>query len=656
MRRRWWVSAAGFVSASIALFGTRSLVHAPALDAVERPAAPKTRPTVAALDPPPATALEEGEEEAPRGFRLPSGEPSAVSCEAARAIVAQVRHSLAYEPEPVLSRPFADATADWLDPHGLWSAAPDAPIQAVLARRSKQLLVELEGRGRDCSAAREAGAALVTWIGDLRRAFDRERAVEADSDLADSASDGLFETGAVTRPARVLAGSLGRRVGAVERLLGAKGGEFGRVARERYFPNLDAEGWSRVVLAAAVRAYVPLVDPHGAWAPRDEEASVYEVDLEAHPPSRLWDKSTRTAVGLRIDSGAAAPLRDGDVVLSLGGVPTAGLPLEQIEQLAYAVAESPTSSEATVLRPGETAPLTLSIVIAESEAVAAGRTGGAAAGASAGEKASELGRDELAVERVRYATGDAIVVSIRDVRDDLGDELTRAILRERARGPDLVGVVLDLRGNGGGSTDGAVAALGIFLPGATLFPMKRRDGTIETDRAPEPPLVDRWGGPVATLVDAETASAAEMIAGALSSYRRGPSVGTVTFGKGCAQEYLEDDVRAGVLRLTTLLYALPDGSPVQRIGLTPTIRLPFGPPLAPRGEREATLSHAPPTWRGPDVRDPMVLRRVAEGAWGTTWPPHAGQVGPCREPDVCRALRALGNPPPSKRIAAVKSR
>ena len=77
-------------------------------------------------------------------------------------------------------------------------------------------------------------------------------------------------------------------------------------------------------------------------------------------------------------------------------------------------------------------------------------------------------------------------------------------------------MVLDLRGNGGGSTDGAIDALGLYLPGARLFPMKRRDGSLETDTAPEPARSDRWTGPVATLVDGSTASAAEMISGALA--------------------------------------------------------------------------------------------------------------------------------------------
>ena len=229
------------------------------------------------------------------------------------------------------------------------------------------------------------------------------------------------------------------------------------------------------------------------------------------------------------------------------------------------------------------------------------------------------------------------------MRDDLGDDLASLIAHEREHGPrKLAGVVLDLRGNGGGSTDGALGALSLFLPGAPLFAMKRRDGTVEVDRAPVPRERDRWNGPVATLVDATTASAAEMIAGALATYRRGPTVGTTTFGKGCAQEYVDDDAHAGVLRLTTLVYALPDGTPVQRVGLVPQIRFPFVPAdAASSQEREAKLVHAAPPWRGPDLRDPSVpLPRPDEVAW----PGHGGNVGPCKDADVCKALRLLSAP------------
>ena len=578
-------------------------------------------------------------------FRIPSGHAPSLTCQAARTIVSQVRTQLGYTPEKVDSATFVDAAIDWLDPYGLWSVAPDVVIAGTFERRSSELVAELEGKGgRECDAARAIGAALVPWVASLRAVFDeaRARTVTAD-DSTTAASSPAFEGATVTRPARLLAESLGLRIGAIERGLGPAVHTYVDAARARYFPDETASEWAGVVLAAAVRAYVPAIDPHGAWAPLDEESSVYEVDLEAHPPLRLWDKAERTAIGLKIEGGATPPLADGDVVLSIAGVATAGLSYEQTEQLGFAASDVRPPAQAVVLRGGEKLPLTTFID---------GSGAGAKPAAASGDE-----EDDLPVERIEYGEGDAIVVVIHDVRDDLGEELTRAILRERERpGRNVTGVVLDVRGNGGGSTDGAIDALGLFIPGAPLFPMKRRDGSLETDRAPEPPAVDRWPGPVATLVDGDTASAAEMIAGALSSYRRGPTIGATTFGKGCAQEYLDDDAQAGVVRLTTLLYSLPDGTPVQRVGLVPTLRFPFGSPDVT--DREAALPHAPPTWRGPDVRDRTLMSHADDaGQNNAAWPPHGGNVGPCKESEVCRALRLLGtNGPMARRSASTKGR
>ncbi|HEY2516742.1 MAG TPA: S41 family peptidase [Polyangiaceae bacterium] len=585
---------------------------------------PKPLAAVVAAAPPsphtPATdGGEEEEDDAPYAFRLPSGRPAELRCEEARRIVAQVRTGLAYEPDGISPRALAAGAADWLDPHGLWSAAPDSPIEGKIEKRAADLTAELEGRiGDDCPAARDVGAALVKWVGELRGRFDHARASAAQPDAAVASEEIPFDAIAYSRPARNFADDLGARVAAFEHAYGASAKVYGDAARERFFPDLDADEWGRALLAAAVRAYVPLVDPHGAWAPLDEEESVYEVDLASRPPPRLWEKSERTAIGVVLGDGAAAPLAAGDLLLSIAGVTTAGLPLEQLDQLSYAAADPAAEPVAIVLHAGDAAPKSLKL-----------------AGEEAPAAAPPADDERLPVERVAYGeTGDTVIVAIHDVRDDLGDLLERTIQHEREAPRPVVGVVLDLRGNGGGSTDGAISALGLFLPGAALFPMKRRDGTVETDRAPEPPADARWNGPLATLIDSETASAAEMIAGALAVYRRAQSVGASTYGKGCAQEYVDDDARAGVLRLTTLLYALPDGAAVQRIGLTPSISLPFAP--SEDTEREATLAHAPPSWRGPDVR----TSRVAN--LGETWPAHGGVLGSCKDADVCKALRALG--------------
>src|SRR5262249_12028202 len=215
---------------------------------------------------------------------------------------------------------------------------------------------------------------------------------------------------------------------------------------------------------------------------------------------------------------------------------------------------------------------------------------------------------------VRYGEGQVALIPIADVPGDLGSRLGAAL--DRVRGlRDLRGVMLDLRANGGGSTDGAIAAIGLFLPGAALFPMRRRDGGMEIERAPEVAADKRYTGPLAVLVDGDSASAAEMIAGGLGSYHRAVVVGDRTYGKGCAQEYLDDDAHVGVLRLTTLLFSLPDGSPVQKTGIVPNVQLS----LPPAAEREAMLARALGPFRGPDVRDVARVKDVP-------WPNHGGKV------------------------------
>ncbi|HVK65991.1 MAG TPA: S41 family peptidase [Polyangium sp.] len=560
------------------------------------------------------------------GLVLPTGAPAALSCDAARSIIAQVRTNLAAPVTDVEAAKFADGVVDWLDPHGLWSVAPDAPVAPLVRREGERLLRELEAapNGGPCAAADVIGASLATWMTTLRTAFDeglRDGRPEgraphrSPAEVWRTVTAAPFEDGPITRNGRELARELGREVGSARAAYGAPLDPFVTAAGQRLFPDLTAEAWGRVVIAAAVRAYVPQLDAHGAWAPLDEEISIYDLDLETNPPLRLWSEMTRTALGIRIDRGALAPLLDGDVVLSVRGVPLAGMSVEQAEQTAL-VEGAPHGPPAsvTILRPHVAQPMELVVTSAPA------REG----------PALPAEPPALPFDAVRYADGRVAIVTIADVPDDLGDRIGAALARVRAA-RDIRGVLLDLRANGGGSTDGAMAALGHFLPGAALFPMRRRDGGVEVERAPEVPAEASYSGPLAALVDGDSASAAEMIAGAIASYRRGVVIGDRTYGKGCAQEYLDDEARAGVLRLTTLLFSLPDGAPVQKVGISPQITLS----LPAATEREARLARALEPWRGPDVRDPGLVREVP-------WALHGGRVGPCRDETVCRALRALG--------------
>src|SRR6476646_1779730 len=117
-------------------------------------------------------------------FRIPSGEPTALSCEEARTIIEQVRAGLAYAPEGVQVAPFATSAADWLDPHGLLSLAKDAPTSKAIARAAPELIADIEGkRRRSCESALAPGATLEQWSNELRDAFDRGRKAPGNVDV-----------------------------------------------------------------------------------------------------------------------------------------------------------------------------------------------------------------------------------------------------------------------------------------------------------------------------------------------------------------------------------------------------------------------------------------------------------------------------------------
>ncbi len=565
-----------------------------------------------------------------RPLVAPSGGPPRLSCAAARAILSEMHERFAGDPGRPNPREFAKLMLGWIDPHGLWSAAPDAPLARALRDDAAALLDEIAGHDASAAPCRNAealGRTLDAWVGELAHTFDhaREHASAVSRERAlNLGRAGIFQDDPVTEPARQLARRLGETVARFAEALPSLAEPLPAIARERYFPELGELGWSEVVLAAAVRAYVPLVDPHGDWAPFEEEWSLYAEDpgLDADP--RLWHEITRTAVGIRVVEAAEGGLANGDLVLAVDGIATAGMPLEQAEQLGRLEPRDGSGRKVVVLRRGHSQVETLDVELGASEPM----TEGAA---------------ELESESVRFGDDQVLVVRIPDVPDGLAEALARSIAH--APKAKLAGVLLDLRGNGGGSTDAAAGVLGLFLPSAPLFPLANRSGLVEVLGAPEPSPELRYDGPVASLVDGYTASAAEMIAGALSAYGRGPAIGVRTFGKGCIQEYVDDKESKGVLRVTTLLFALPDGSPVQRSGLTPDILLPG----ALGREHESDLSQALPSYRGPDVRAPMALGKVP-------WPSHRGRVGPCSDRRICRALWRLGAAEVAKRTAAAGAR
>jgi carboxyl-terminal processing protease len=480
------------------------------------------------------------------------------------------------------------------------------------------MLDGLTGRALGCAGAERVARVWLPWQEQLQQIFDRAfeaeraKAPASDAELYRAAADPIYEDDPVTRPATELSRELGRRLGTFLARFPSENALVSE-ARARFFPT-GFETLRDVATLAALRAYVPLVDPHGDFAPVDEEWALYAGDDTLDSGSALWGEVTRTPLGARVVDGPAAPLQIDDVVLSINGLTLAGASLDQIEQAARSTPAGGVF-ELRVLRQGQKALLALSVEDQPAEP-------------SSG----------LELERIAYgAAGPVLRIGIADVADDLGDELSAALAEETR---DTAGVLLDLRGNGGGSLDAAVQSLGWLMPGARLFPLIHRGTVTEILQADAP--AGAYSGPLSVLVDGDTASAAEMLAGAVQAYQRGTLIGVRTFGKGCVQEYFDDVVTSGVLRMTTLQFVMPDGRPLQQIGLTPELSLP----LPPATERESQITRQPITFEGPDVRD----RRLKPGP---AWPKLAGIPGPCADPVVCQALARLSGARPGAPALAV---
>jgi carboxyl-terminal processing protease len=140
----------------------------------------------------------------------------------------------------------------------------------------------------------------------------------------------------------------------------------------------------------------------------------------------------------------------------------------------------------------------------------------------------------------------------------------------REAGGDLHGVLLDLRNNPGGLVDEASAVADEFLAGGVIYTTRHRGATVDEVRAGSGGALSRE--PMVALVNEYSASAAELLAGALQDQRRASVVGASTFGKGSVQTIIDLPGKAG-LRLTTMRYYTPNGRAIQAQGIDPDVRV-----------------------------------------------------------------------------------
>ncbi|RLB31041.1 MAG: peptidase S41 [Deltaproteobacteria bacterium] len=177
-------------------------------------------------------------------------------------------------------------------------------------------------------------------------------------------------------------------------------------------------------------------------------------------------------------------------------------------------------------------------------------------------------------------------VRISNFQSDTGQELSKR-LREVEGEKGLKGLVLDLRNNPGGLLSQAVEVADAFLDSGVIVSIKGRDQQEETTYAQSGDSAR--GYPIVALINEGSASASEIVAGALQDNRRALILGSTTFGKGSVQTLFPLSDGSG-LRLTTALYYTPDGRSIQASGITPDIEVAFIPPTeGPKDEKRPVI-------------------------------------------------------------------
>lgn len=175
----------------------------------------------------------------------------------------------------------------------------------------------------------------------------------------------------------------------------------------------------------------------------------------------------------------------------------------------------------------------------------------------------KIRRQRISIPSITYAdyVADGVgYIRHADFTDKCYEDMRAAILRLQSKG-ELKGIVLDYRNNGGGLLQSAVKVLSLFVPkGTKVVEMRGRNGVMETLHTQYEPLLPSI--PIVVLINGNSASAAEIVAGAIQDLDRGVVVGQRSFGKGLVQSTLPLGYNA-YAKVTTAKYYIPSGRCIQ---------------------------------------------------------------------------------------------
>jgi carboxyl-terminal processing protease len=321
------------------------------------------------------------------------------------------------------------------------------------------------------------------------------------------------------------------------------------------------------LMSNALRGMVGELDPHSSFMDKDEfddlkiatEGNYSGVGVEV----TIEDHVLTVIAPLDGSPAARAGIRSGDAILSIDGKPIGNAPLDTT--IARIRGEPGTVVRLGIGREGLDNPLDLSVE-----------------------------RAMVTVHSVRHSMLEPGIgyLRISQFSDTTGADTNAALAAlVEAAGGSLRGLVLDLRNNPGGVLDAAVEVSDAFLDHGTIVSAE--------GRSPESRFrMEAMGGdfvrgaPVAVLVNGGSASAAEIVAGALKDNGRAKLLGQKTFGKGSVQTVLPlEDGQA--LKLTTSLYFTPSGVSIHEKGIQPDVVLPEPAQVA--------LGHAPEGEADPEI-------------------------------------------------------
>ena len=360
---------------------------------------------------------------------------------------------------------------------------------------------------------------------------------------------------------------------------GAASPEFGRlftvyqIIKANYVEPVDDDK----LIKGAIQGMLTSLDPHSSYL---DGAALTRLDTMIQGNySGLGlsvvgdDGAVKVVSPMRGSPADKAGVKAGDYITHLDGKLIYGLDLD--EAVAKMRGPAGTSIRLTIFRPGRDEPFDVTVT-----------------------------RGVISLEPVTSKLTDNVgVITVNEFSADVGNYVNRELAKlKQQSGGKLAGVVLDLRQNPGGALDEAVALSDLFLTSGDIVSQRGRVASEnEYYRAETVFKGDAAKGlPLVVLINSGSASASEIVAGALQDHHRALIMGERSFGKGSVQSMIRLD-KTHAVKLTTARYYAPSGRSVQEGGIEPDIRVPQI--SDPDARKRAALSYRESDLRGHLVND-----------------------------------------------------